>query len=199
MPARQLWLLAGGNGAGKSTFYQRFLQPSGLPFVNADILARNLYPDAPEAYSYEAARIAESLREQLLLTGRSFCFETVFSHPSKVDLVAQAKALGYDIVLVVLHLDTVALNQARIAQRVHEGGHSVPQDKVASRIPRTLQNLKAAIPLCDEVRVLDNSSYDDPFRQVLMIRNGVVLHRHSPLPDWAGELLGRFPHESDDD
>lgn len=57
--AKQLWLLVGGNGAGKSTFYRLYLEPLGLPFVNADILARIVYPEAPEAHSYEAAKLAE--------------------------------------------------------------------------------------------------------------------------------------------
>lgn len=187
--AKQLWLLAGGNGAGKSTFYRLFLEPLGLPFINADILASHLYPDAPEEHSYEAARVAAQLREELLLEGRSFCFETVFSHPSKIDFVARAKTLEYQIVLVVIHLESVELNQARISQRISEGGHSVPEDKVASRIPRTLQNLKIAIPLCDEVRLLDNSSVEEPYRQVLSINNGIIHKRVSTLPDWARNLV----------
>ena len=80
---KQLWILVGGNGSGKSTFYHQRLEPLGLPFVNADIIARQLYPDNPEARSYDAAKIAEQQRFQLLSQGRSFCFETVFSHPSR--------------------------------------------------------------------------------------------------------------------
>lgn len=102
---KQLWLLAGGNGAGKTTFYRLQLEPLGMPFVNADVLAKQLYPDHPEQHSYEAARIAEAIRLRLLQDGRTFCFETVFSHPSKIDFVASAKALGYEIVLVFIHLE----------------------------------------------------------------------------------------------
>lgn len=74
---KQLWLLAGGNGAGKSTFYRTRLEPRGVPFVNADVIARELFPDDPEGKSYVAARVAEELRAELLRDGRSFCFETV--------------------------------------------------------------------------------------------------------------------------
>ena len=63
---KQLWLLAGGNGAGKSTFYRTQLQPLGMPFVNADNIAREVFPDHPEAHSYEAAAIAENMRNELL-------------------------------------------------------------------------------------------------------------------------------------
>lgn len=188
-PQKQLWILAGGNGAGKSTFYRTQLAPLGLPFVNADLLAKELYPEAPEAHSYEAARLAAELRGRLLQEGRCFCFETVFSHPSKIDFVAQAKAVGYEIILVFIHLDSVALNQARVTQRVEEGGHFVPSDKVDGRIPRLMGYVRDALPLCDHVRVLDNSRADDPFRQVAIIRAGRVERLTDPLPEWAEWLL----------
>lgn len=186
---KQLWLLAGGNGTGKSTFYRTRLAARGLSFVNADIIAKLLYPQAPEVHSYQAAKLAEHMRLQLLRQGRNFCFETVFSHPSKIDFVAQAKALGYEIVLVFIHLSDVALNQARIAQRVSEGGHYVPDDKVISRIPRTLKLIKKTLPLCDQVYVLDNSRADNPFQQLAVIRNGQFIFRQDIMPDWCQELL----------
>ncbi len=185
---KQLWILAGGNGVGKSTFYRIQLAPLGLPFINADILAKELYPQLPEEHSYDAAKLATEMRFQLLHEGRRFCFETVFSHPSKIDFVAQAKVLGYEIILVFIHLDTVSLNQARVAQRISEGGHNVPNEKVASRIPRLLQNIKKTLPLCDQVRVLNNSRIDSPFQQVAVIRNG-KLRQEIALPDWAKDLL----------
>ena len=119
-------MLVGGNGAGKSTFYRLTLEPLGLPFVNADLLARIVFPEDPEAHSYEAAQLAERQRMALLQKGVSFCFETVYSHPSKIDFIAQAKALGYQIIMVWIHLESPALNQARIASRVSEGGHGLP-------------------------------------------------------------------------
>ena len=188
---KQLWILAGGNGVGKSTFYRTQLDPLGFPFINADILAKELYPQTPEEHSYDAAKLATEMRFQLLHEGRSFCFETVFSHPSKIDFVAQAKVLGYEIILVFIHLDSVSLNQARIAQRISEGGHNVPDEKVASRIPRLLQNIKKTLPLCDQVRILNNSRIDSPFQQVAVIRNG-QLRQEISLPDWAKDLLENY-------
>ncbi len=186
---KQLWLLAGGNGAGKSTFYRTRLEPLGLPFVNADILAKQIYPEQPEQHSYEAAKIAEAMRIQLLQQGRTFCFETVFSHPSKIDFIAKAKTFGYEIVLVFIHLDLVLLNQARIAQRVSDGGHHVPEDKVSSRIPRVLQNIQQALPLCDHSYLLDNSRLDNPFQQIAEIHNGQITLKEDPLPEWTNGLL----------
>ncbi len=186
---KQLWMLVGGNGAGKSTFYRKYLEPMGMPFVNADVLAKQIFPENPEANSYKAAKYAQTMREQLLLDGTSFCYETVFSHPSKIDFIAKAKAFGYQVVMVVLHVDDISLNKARILQRVEEGGHWVPDEKVESRIPRTLENVRRALPLCDQVRLLDNSSYVDPFKPVATVRLQGITYHKSPTPDWAAKIL----------
>tara|TARA_R110001592_G_scaffold59660_3_gene181059 strand:+ start:22768 stop:23358 length:591 start_codon:yes stop_codon:yes gene_type:complete len=186
---KQLWLLAGGKGSGKSTFYRIQLQPQGMPFVNADILAKELFPEQQEQRSYEAARLAEQIRLQLIRERRTFCFETVFSHPSKIDFVAQAKTFGYEVVLVFIHLDNTVLNNARVSQRVEEGGHSVPENKVSERIPRTLKNIRQVLPLCDSVYLLDNSRSDNPFKQIAVLGDGVVTAKQSPLPQWAKDLL----------
>ncbi len=182
---KQLWLLAGGNGAGKSTFYQQALKPLGMPFINADEIAKEMYPDNPEANSYNAAKIAENIRMQQLQDGKSFCFETVFSHPSKIDFIARAKALGYKIILVIIHIHPPTLNIARVSQRVADGGHSVPEEKIISRIPRVLENVAKAIPLCDDVRVLDNSRLDNPFKPILTIQGSVRTEHQLPLPEWT--------------
>lgn len=104
MSRPRLWLLAGGNGAGKTTFY-RNSGLSALPFVNADRIARRLRPDAPELAVPEAAVEADRLRNRYIETGVSFCAETVFSHSSKVQLVHRAKARGYEGELGVRSLD----------------------------------------------------------------------------------------------
>lgn len=107
-----------------------------------------------------------------------------------VDFLAEAKAAGYEIILVIVHLESPALNQARVAQRVSEGGHSVPAEKVVSRIPRTLENLRKASPLCDQVHVLDNASASSPFERVAVVKAQVPVFLADCLPEWASELLG---------
>lgn len=94
-PRRPLLLLiAGPNGAGKTTFYQRNLAELGLPFINADELALQRWPQAPGEHAYEAARLAQEIRQQHLAERRSFVAETVFSHPSKIELVREGSAEG---------------------------------------------------------------------------------------------------------
>ena len=189
MTERQLWLLAGGNGAGKSTFYREFIAQRGLPFVNADHIAQGLDPRRPEQAAYRATRVAERLRFDLLRKGVSFCFETVFSHPSKIDFLAAAKASGYEVILIFIHLENDQLNQARVVQRVSEGGHDVPADKIIARIPRTLENLRRAIPLADRVRLYDNSSASTPFGAVASVERGRVRWQIDSPPTWARYIL----------
>ena len=192
-PSKQLWILAGGNGAGKSTFYRLFLAPRGIKLVNADFIARELDPLHPEQFSYQAAEIASRVMKDLFYEGVSFCYETVFSHESKIDFTARAKGQGYEIILVYIHLDSVELNEARVHQRVSEGGHNVLSDKIRNRIPRTMKNIAAVIPMANEVRLLDNSSAADPFQQVALIRQGRRISTAEPLSPWAEELLADIP------
>ena len=91
--------------------------------------------------------------------------------------------------MVLIHLESANLNQARIAGRVSGGGHAVPVDKVISRIPRLLDQVRASIPLVDVLRVYDNSSAVDPFIPVFTITNGSLRLHLDPLPVWAAALL----------
>ena len=185
----ELWLLVGGNGAGKTTFYERFLAPRKNPLVNADNIARSVWPDAPEKHSYEAALIAERERFRLLEERQSFCFETVFSHPSKVDFVGAAKAAGFRIRLFYFHLELASLNKARVVSRVKAGGHNVPEAKIEARIPRTLANLRQCIGLVDELHLVDNSSLDHPYVRIAVWQDGQWRSFVETLPGWASDLI----------
>lgn len=185
----QMWVLVGGNGAGKSTFYTEYLKAEGMPFVNADQIAKERYPDNPERFSYEAAREADVIRETLLASGANFCFETVYSHPSKIDFLAKAKALGYTIYLVLIGLGDEALHIGRVYQRVHEGGHSVPIEKINSRILRAKSHVLTSIPLVDELWVIDNSSADEPFNVQLKFRYGALAYQSDDLRPWVLEMF----------
>ncbi len=186
---KQLWLLAGANGAGKSTFYKQYLSKHGIQFVNADLIAREIDPDNPETVSYEAANAAAGIRSEMLDQGASFCFETVFSHPSKIEFIQQAKNKQYDVVLVYIHLINPELNEARVHQRTLEGGHTVPAQKIYSRIPRTIKHIKEALTLVNQAWILDNSSEKDRFKQIAVMKNGRFEFKVHPLPEWINEIL----------
>ena len=191
-----LIFLAGPNGSGKSTFYDEYLQRLELPYVNADHIAailRATDATAPmDEINERAFTEAETLRRALVEAGLSFCTETVFSDPvaAKLRFLGEAKARGFAVFLVFIGLDNVELGVARVKHRAEHGGHNIPDDKLHARYPRTFANLRAAIPLVDEVFLLDNSSYDTPYRVVAVYREGQLVSQHPPVPDWTQRLPG---------
>jgi predicted ABC-type ATPase len=178
--------LAGPNGAGKTTFYHAHLQPSGLRLLNADILARQLRLDA-----YDAAKMAVALRESLVAQRESFVYETVFSDPvgDKLNFFKDANAAGYQVALCFIGIASPETSDQRVAMRVLQGGHDVPLEKLVARYPRTLANLKAAIPVLPEVIVFDNEDLGHPFQRVAAFENGKVTFLIEPLPQWLTPLL----------
>jgi len=186
---KRIYVIAGGNGAGKTTFFNTYLQKEGMIFLNADILANNLNPDKPEAASYEAAELIRHMIVDLIQKDISFCYETVFSHPSKIDYLAMAKQHGYEVNLVYLHLASSDLNEARVHQRISIGGHSVPIEKIHSRIPRMIKHISEAVQIADEVLLVDNSSAYKPFVTVAKISRGRIEYLIKPVPKWVTEII----------
>ena len=185
-----LHLLAGPNGAGKSTFVVEVLEPvTHLPFVNADLIAAERWPEAQAAHAYDASRAAAAERSRLMAARASFVTETVFSHPSKVDLVAEATALGY---LVHLHVILVpeSLAVARVAGRVAQGGHDVPTEKIRGRYARLWPLVTVARDLADRTTFYDNSRAAKPFRVVAGYERGRLVGQPS-WPVWAPAVLLR--------
>lgn len=183
-----LHLLVGPNGAGKSSYAQDVLLPDAkLPFVNADVIADLRWPRAQAQHAYQAAQIAEAERRRLIAEGTSFISETVFSHPSKVQLVADAAAAGYLVHLHVL-LVSVELSVQRVLERVRRGGHAVPEQKIRDRHARLWDYVGEAIHLADVTEVLDNSSARTPFRLCATYRHGLLIGEPS-LPTWAPSAL----------
>ncbi len=186
----RLDLIAGPNGAGKTTFYERVIAPDrpGLPFVNADRIARDRFPGREVEEAYAASEIATKARDALIDARLDFCTETVFSHESKLDLVTTAAAAGYDVVLLVVMIPQT-LSGPRVAARVASGGHDVPADKLASRYARLWPHVAAAVPHCHRAVFYDNSADDGP-SEVASYRYGVADYRPR-WPDWTpAPLLG---------
>ena len=189
----RLDLVVGPNGSGKSTFVEltlALLLP-GSVFVNADEIARQRWPDDPSAHSYEAAEIAARTRATLIDRKLSFIAETVFSHPSKLDLVAAAKDADYTVVMHVLMVPE-DLSVERVRHRVAAGGHDVPAAKIRERHRRLWALVARAIPLCDSAICYDGGNRRGP-RIVAQISGGDVVGSPS-WPTWAPEeLTSRWP------
>ncbi len=177
--------IAGPNGAGKTTFFKAHLKFSGLRFLNADAIARELAVDA-----YEAARMITSLRTELVNQRESFIFETVFSDPvgDKLGFLKQLVQSGYAVVLGFVGIADADTSGQRVAMRVSQGGHDVPAEKLVERFPRTLTNLTAAVRELPCVLVFDNDDLKSPFRHVATYANGQTVQLNEPVPSWLKHL-----------
>lgn len=194
------YLLAGPNGAGKSTLYRAAvaegLIPSDAEFVNADLHeAAHLQHVADlEARSEQARLWAEQRRASLLAQGQSFVSETVFSHESKLVLISDAQRCGFAVVLLVVCLDDPQRLLGRVTQRVSEGGHSVPANRVLARYPRTLKNLAQAVRLADMAMLYDTggASQDGVNRpvRIAVCRGRQTRLLVDDLPAWGRLVLG---------
>ncbi len=190
MPAPVLHLVVGPNGAGKSTFYDEVLRPAThLPFINADLIARERWPEDPMRHAYDAAQEAAGLRRSAIRKRRSFVAETVFSHPSKLDLLDEAKEAGYRTFLHVI-LIPEELAVARVGVRVETGGHDVPEEKIRGRFRRLWQLVRMAIGRAFEAQILDNSRARTPFRLVARYRQGQQIGA-ADWPPWTPTDLRR--------
>lgn len=181
----RLDLVVGPNGAGKSTFIEITLTkvvPAATPFVNADIIAAHRWPDATEEHSYAAARIAARTRVELITRREAFIAETVFSHPSKLDLINAAHDAGYYVALHVL-LVPLEVSLARVAERVRHGGHTVAEDKIRTRYARLWPLVATAVSLSDTATVYDNS-HTTGVAAVARFRHGLVVGR-AHWPPWT--------------
>jgi predicted ABC-type ATPase len=167
-----LHLLAGPNGSGKTTFHDLVLGPATfLPFVNADQIAALRWPHDPLSHGHEASREASRLRTQLIAERKSFVTETVFSHPSKVELLRHAASAGYQVTLDVM-LVPVELAVVQVTLRVKAGGHDVPEAKIRARYQRLWAHIVAAVGLADHACLYDNTSAEHPYRIVARYEHG---------------------------
>lgn len=180
-----LVLLAGPNGAGNSTLYQTRVAPSFAgPFINADIIQRDELQDPSMEASYQAARIAEARRIELLDDRRSFASETVFSHPSKLQIIDAARARGYLVIVMHVGVDSPDLSVARVEARTEEGGHDVPEDKIRARYERSQPLVREAVLRADRGMVFDNSRLNTPLQQMLVFAAGRLIKAAPILPGW---------------
>ena len=189
----RLDLVVGPNGSGKSTFIRLVIVPAwpSATIVNADEIAARRWPDDPSTHAYDAARIAADTRTRLIELGRPLIAETVFSHPSKLDLMRQASQAGYVIAMHVLMVPE-DLSVARVAYRAAAGGHDVPVDKIRQRHRRLWSIVAAAVPLADSATFWDNSRHDGPCI-VGLFSEGLAVG-YPGWPSWTPDVLAdRWP------
>jgi predicted ABC-type ATPase len=173
--------LAGPNGAGKSTFHAAFLREAGLRFVNADEISAATGADA-----YAAASVAARIRQELVTQGESFVFETVLSDPvgEKVAWLEAVAITGYTVVMCFIGIPGPDASLERVAMRVSQGGHDVPDEKLLARYARTMANLARAVRRLSFVLVFDNGDLAEPYRRVAEYEHGRRVFAADRAPDW---------------
>ena len=156
-----LYIIAGCNGAGKTTASYTIL-PEMLncrEFVNADNIAAGLSPFNADSVAIEAGRIMLTRIETLMQNGEDFAIETTLATRSYVDLINRAKGKKYKITLIYFWLSSPEEAKYRVAKRVSNGGHDIPDNVIKRRYFRGIYNLiNLYIPICDLWLVLNNTS-----------------------------------------
>lgn len=160
MEEKNLYIIAGCNGAGKTTASFTILPEiiECKEFVNADEIARGLSPFQPEKVSFESGRIMINRINDLLKENESFAFETTLSTRSYKNKILQAKKKGYTVTLLFFWLNNIELAKERVKIRVIEGGHNIPQDVIERRYLKGIYNLfDIYLPIIDGALIFDNS------------------------------------------
>ena len=156
-----LYIFAGPNGSGKSTLIANLYLNKKLDveYVNADIYCKTIFANVLDETECNAKAMfyTTSKVQDYINLGKSFCYETVFSHISKVDLIKKAKDNGYKIISTFVYTNSPLINIKRVQKRVKQGGHNVPNEKIISRYKRSLELSKTLKQLSDIYNEFDNS------------------------------------------
>lgn len=169
MPAKQptIYVIAGCNGAGKTTFAKEFLpkEVKCLRFFNADEIARGLSPFDPRASAIKAARLLLEEVHEAIARKQTFALETTLSGKTYIRVFQQARQNGFEIELHYVWLSSPAQAIARVQERVKKGGHAVPVADIRRRFKRSILHLlEDYLPLASRWVVWDNRV--EPVKQI---------------------------------
>lgn len=160
MSKKNLYIISGCNGAGKTTASFTIL-PEILnckEFVNADEIAKGLSPFQPEKVAIEAGRLMLKRINELLVQGKTFAFETTLSTKSYKNVVKIAQENGYDVILLFFWLQSIDLAFERVKQRVIEGGHNIEPNVISRRYNNGIKNLfHIYLHIVNKAMLFDNS------------------------------------------
>ncbi len=178
----RLLIVAGANGAGKSTLTARLRTRFGDRLgrvLDPDAVARSLNPDDPSKASISAARTVLQALQDGLERRERLVYETTMSDRNRhLELIAQAKARGFEVWLLYVGLGALERHVQRVRVRAQSGGHDVPGADVERRYHRSLANLPAVVALADRVLIYDNAGRN--MRRVVSIKAGAIRREASP-------------------
>lgn len=157
--SKRIVIIAGPNGAGKTTFAREFLpNEADCPnFVNADLIAAGLSPFAPDLAAFKAGRVMLETIADHARRGESFSFETTLSGLTYAQMIPVWRSSGYIVKLIFLSLPDVEIAIERVANRVIQGGHNVPEEVIRRRFTHGINNFDRYKSLVDSWQLYDNS------------------------------------------
>jgi predicted ABC-type ATPase len=198
----RLTVLAGTNGAGKSSIGGAALRQNNAPYFNPDEAARHIMPAAPELSQGEANAAAwqegKRLLENAIANHQDFAFETTLGGSTITGLLHQALDGGIEVCIWYVGLDSPERHIARVASRVARGGHDIPEDAIRRRYDNSRKNLIGLLPRLTVLRMFDNSAEADPQseqqpkpRLILHLEGGKVIEPRdlSTTPEWAKPIV----------
>ena len=189
-----LIVIAGPNGSGKTSTTRLVIKHEWAEqcvYINPDEIAQNKFGDWNDANAIrQAVEYCESWREQLLQERKDFIFETVLSSDGKVDFLKRAKEEGYFIRMFFICTESPTINAARIANRVMEGGHDVPIQKIISRYEKAIVNAVKVMRFADRAYFYDNSIDNQNAQLLFRTAEGHFAKRYTDsIPEWANKIL----------
>jgi predicted ABC-type ATPase len=158
---KRILIIAGPNGAGKTTMAWTLIQNSQTvyEFINADEIARGLAPIHPESVALAASKLMILRLRELLASNKNFAFETTASGINYLKHLKEAQSKGYEVNLIFLWLPHPDQAVERVAERVKQGGHDIPEESIRRRYGTGLKNLlKHYLPLVNSALILNNST-----------------------------------------
>ncbi len=180
-------IIAGVNGAGKSTFYAS--NPDlfvDIELLNVDSVVRQIgdwhnYQDVLSAGKIIVSRIKECFD-----SGSSFCQETTLCGKSILNNITKANKLGYKVELYYIGLDNIEMAKERVRKRVQQGGHGIPEKDIERRYSQSLNNLHSVFNKCDVIHIYDNS---EQFRSIAIFQRGQCIWTDNDIPNWCVDII----------
>ena len=174
-------VIAGVNGAGKTTFFSTEDSFSKIEKINFDETVRSIgiWTDASDVKA--AGEIVLKKIEECFERGASFSQETTLCGKSVLNNIRRASETGYNIELYYIGLETSEIAKERVKQRVERGGHGISDEDIERRYHESLRNLKTVLPLCDVATVYDNSN---KLTLLSVFRKGICEWRTITPPPW---------------
>ena len=188
MSRPQMFLVAGVNGSGKSSFTRNVLrkEPS-LKIIDPDAIAKGMTGSyaTVDAEALAAGKAALMQVQACINNHQSFIVESTISGRVYLRYLEQAKVAGFKCILIYVALQSPELSAQRVEARVSRGGHDIPAQDIQRRYPKSFQNLKAYLRLCDLAYIYDNSGH---YKFIASYRNGLI-HRQNELPKFIKAYL----------